>query len=92
MDIQFDIKPLEILKWIGLVFVAGFVGYFGRYLSMLLIDRVRKKKNEAIPVTGGVGEVATAESDKSENDRIKIEKKRLKLEKKKVKKATGQKE
>ncbi len=80
------------MKWVGLVFAAGFVGYFGRYLSMLIIERMRKKKNEAAAVGGGVGEAAAVESDNLEADRLKIEKKRLKLEQKKAKKATGPKE
>ena len=39
-----DIQPLDILKWVGIALAAGFIGYFGRYLAMLIIDRVHKKK------------------------------------------------
>ena len=44
MGLQFSLEPLEILKWVGLVFAAGFIGYFGRYLSMLILDRIHKKR------------------------------------------------
>ena len=40
-----EIEATEILKWVGLVFAAGFVGYFGRYLSMLILEKIHKKKN-----------------------------------------------
>lgn len=32
----------EILKWVGIVFAAGFIGYFGRYLAQRIIARFRK--------------------------------------------------
>ena len=35
---------MEILKWIRIMFAAGFIGYFGRYLAML-IKRPRKKQS-----------------------------------------------
>jgi len=41
-----DELTVKILKWAVIVFVAGFVGYFGRYLSMLLIDKMHKKKKK----------------------------------------------
>ncbi len=31
MEIQGDNLALEILKWVRIVFAAGFIGYFGRY-------------------------------------------------------------
>ena len=33
---------LEALKWIVLVFLAGFVGYFGKYLGIKIISRFHK--------------------------------------------------
>ena len=87
MDIQFSPEPLEILKWVGLVFAAGFIGYFGRYLSMLIIDQLRKRKTEAPPpaTTKLPKEPATVETAETEEAKLKLEKKRLKLEKKKAK-------
>jgi hypothetical protein len=79
-----DIQPLEILKWIGIVLAAGFIGYFGRYLAMLIINGLRKKKLD----------VKIVESDASEQQATinhgnihKLEEKRLKQETKRVKKA-----
>ena len=79
-----DLAP-EILKWVGIVFAAGFIGYFGRYLAMLIIDRVRSRKTPQSPgETPGDG-TSTIQADSLEKD-AKLEKKRLKLEKKKAKK------
>ena len=36
---------MEALKWIGIVLAAGFIGYFGRYLAMKLIERVERGKS-----------------------------------------------
>ena len=81
---------LEIFKWIGIVFAAGFIGYFGRYLSILIIERVRKKRTEQLPaaksVEASTGEAPLSQVDQVEIERLKLEKKRLKLEKKKAKK------
>ncbi len=92
MDTQFNGQISEILKWIGIVFMAGFIGYFGRYLSMIIIERLRKKKPEpshAEPSPIGeiaketpTGETVATESEKAEQDRLKLEKKRLKAQKK----------
>lgn len=72
-----DIQSLDILKWIGIVLAAGFVGYFGRYLAMLIIEKARRKKESAPPaVTPG--------------DAVRIEDSSLKLEKKKAKQAAKQ--
>jgi hypothetical protein len=34
----------EALKWAFLVFAAGFVGFFGKYLGRILLERIRKDK------------------------------------------------
>ena len=87
MDIQFSPEPLEILKWVGLVFIAGFIGYFGRYLSMMMIDRLRKRKAETTPAnTEPHKEPATVGAAEAEKNKLKLEKKKLKLEKKRAKK------
>ena len=79
-----DINLLDILKWIGIVLAAGFVGYFGRYLAMLIIARMHKK---------GPGDAPPAEPAKEtpaqgvSPDAIKlgVEKQKAKAEKKKAK-------
>jgi len=70
---------MGILKWTLVVFAAGFVGYFGKYLSKLLIERFRRGKAQGISV------LQPAETKTSQYD-YKSEKKRLKVEKKKAKK------
>ncbi len=76
-----DVQPLEILKWIGIVLAAGFVGYFGRYLAMMIIERVHRKKSNRdnkIPVN---------QPDYHEESQLKLEKKKAKQEVKRMKKA-----
>ena len=80
-----DIQPLDILKWIGIVLAAGFVGYFGRYLAMLILDRAHKKKAQTTDEKTAV-ETATSESGRLEESRLKLEKKKAKQAAKKAKK------
>ena len=68
------------VKWVVVVFAAGFVGYFGKYLSKRLIERFHRGKAGGISTPQPI-EVKTGEYD------YKSEKKRLKLEEKKAKKA-----
>ena len=51
-----DIQPLEVLKWVGVVLAAGFIGYFGRYLAMLIIEKIHKRRPQPtataiVPIT-----------------------------------------
>jgi hypothetical protein len=71
---------MDVLKWAAIVFAAGFIGYFGKYLGKLLIARLHRGKPEGTPPPPPMGK-GTSDYDH------KIEKKRLKLEKKRVKKA-----
>jgi hypothetical protein len=36
-----------IVKWVLVVLGAGFIGYFGRYLAMIIIRKMRKEKLES---------------------------------------------
>lgn len=75
-----DTFPLmDVLTWVAVVFAAGFVGYFGRYLGKLIIQKIYKQKTEEAPMTQSTQSSADGED-------YKLEKKRLKLEKKKRKK------
>ncbi len=84
MEIPAENPLSEIFKWVGLAFAAGFIGYFGRYLSMLIIERLRKRKLESTPEP--VKEVP-AQYDLAQRSLLKLEKKRAKLEAKQAKKA-----
>ena len=81
-----DIQPLDILKWIGLVLAAGFIGYFGRYLAMLIIERMHRRQPQQTSATVPA-EAAPARQDKPEQSQFKLEKKRAKAEAKRAKKA-----
>ena len=81
-----DIQPLDILKWIGIVLAAGFVGYFGRYLAMLVIDKLRREKPEGRQVRSPIDIQSNHQSHT--NERLqKMEKKKAKQEVKRAKKA-----
>ena len=82
MNIQGDNLLLEILKWVGIVFVAGFIGYFGRYFSMLLIERMRKSKPQQASAAESVKEAAASQDTKLEKKKAKLEVKKAKKEKK----------
>ncbi|MFO7773397.1 MAG: hypothetical protein R6V59_05610 [Dehalococcoidia bacterium] len=76
---------MEILKWVGIVLAAGFVGYFGRYLAMLIIEKRRSERTEQMPETP----VREPNGDKDhlhEEAVLKLEKKRAKVESKRLKK------
>ena len=73
---------ISILKWVGLVFVAGLIGYFGKYLGQRIIARFAAKK----PDNNIDKSKETSSLPAQEKQDYKLEKKRLKLEKKKFKK------
>jgi len=80
---------IEVFKWIGIVLAAGFIGYFGRYLAMQIIERMQKKKSQpqSSPTPEPAGETPPSPEIQLEQTRLKIEKKKAKSEAKKAKKA-----
>jgi len=92
MDFPSDNAAVQILTWVGIVFAAGFIGYFGRYLSMLIIDRIHKKQAQESPAAKATENPApppqTPESAQREieKQRAKTEKKKAKAEAKRIKK------
>ena len=82
MEIQGEDLLIEVLKWTGIVFAAGFVGYFGRYLSMLIIERMHKKKSQQASAAEPVEEKTSSRDDKLEKKKAKLEVKKAKKEKK----------
>lgn len=81
-----EIQPVEILKWIGLVLAAGFIGYFGRYLSMLIIEKIHKRKSGTPSTSEGTSDKLTIKVESPDIDNQKLEKKRLKQQSKIAKK------
>jgi hypothetical protein len=81
---------LEVLKWIGVALAAGFVGYFGRYLAMMIIERMRRNKLEPpsteSPITGDSPPASTSPDEVTVTAQAKVDKKRAKAEAKKAKK------
>ena len=73
---------IEVLTWVGIVFIAGFIGYFGKYLSKLILARIHKT-GEGKPDTSHELEKARLKAEaKKRKCKYKLEKKRLKEQKK----------
>ena len=72
----------QILFWAAVVFVAGFIGYFGKYLSKLILGKVHKKGPHGSK--GKEGKPLGKEDYKYliEKQKLKLEKKRMKSEEK----------
>jgi hypothetical protein len=85
---QFSEQVIEALKWVGIVFLAGFIGYFGRHLSMILIERFRRKKADRPSEVKTIQEQPSDIAADHEKDRLKLEKKRIKAQKKADKKSS----
>ena len=79
---------MEILKWIGIALAAGFIGYFGRYLAMQIIEKMRKKKSPPPPTPEPppAEEALLSQDTIMEQSKLKLEKKKAKTEAKKAKK------
>ena len=95
--LDFDFSgPIDILIWVGVVLAIGFIGYFGRYLSMLIIERLQKRKAGPSPAEVSHAEASspaetvsgdtTVIQDKAGKSQLKLEKKRAKQTVKKAKK------
>lgn len=41
-----QISAQDILKWVALVFLAGFIGFFGKYLGKLVISLFQRKRED----------------------------------------------
>jgi hypothetical protein len=75
---------VDVLFWIIVVFVAGFIGYFGRHLSKMIIRRFSRKKTEQpkSEAQKSPRQLKTEMDYKLQKKRLKLEKKKLKLKKK----------
>ncbi len=87
MENQTD-QLLIVLKWVGIAFAAGFVGYFGRHLSKAIIARLHRRKGELPTEKASATKTAEQQTAILEKEKLKLEKKRLKLEQKQQKKSS----
>ena len=81
-----EIQPFEILKWIGIVLAAGFIGYFGRYLAVLIIERLRKGQSPQTRSQQAAKKILTRLERKVAESQLQSEKKLAKIEAKRAKK------
>jgi len=77
---------LSILKWVLIVFAAGFVGYFGRHLSKIIIGLFSKESKSKTKREMKDEDYEEKLEKKKSKNKYKLEKKRLKNEQKKAKK------
>lgn len=65
---------LEILKWVILILLAGFIGQFGRTTSHHLMDYFRKRKGErASTASKEINETKAVSAESLETNGIKRE-------------------
>ena len=69
----------------GIALAAGFIGYFGRYFAMLIIDRMHKQKPRETP-TVETKQPPLSQENSLEESRLKLEKKKAKAAAKRIKK------
>ncbi len=81
-----DNPAIDVLKWIVVALGAGFIGYFGRYLAMILIDRARRKKTDTTAAVEPSGETPASPEERLAQTQLKLGKKRAKAGAKKAKK------
>ena len=81
-----EIGPLEILKWIGIVLAVGFIGYFGRYLAMLIIERIHKRQSPQARSKEASEKILNRLNKKVAEIQLKSEKKTAKIKAKRAKK------
>jgi hypothetical protein len=72
---------MNVLRWIAIIFAAGFIGYFGRYLAKLIIEKVHTSKVERSSVVQPAEDNIRTSDYKREKKRLKIEMKRQKKRK-----------
>ena len=61
MDIIF-----EVLKWVVVILIAGFIGQFGKSLSLHVIASYKKKKEKSTPPASSM----TKDTEKEEGIRV----------------------
>ena len=52
---------LEVLKWVLVILIAGFIGQFGKSLSLQVIDYYKKKKEKSTPPASSMTKEAKEE-------------------------------
>jgi hypothetical protein len=60
-----DLAAWDILKWVLLVLLAGFIGQFGRSFAQTVQARLRRKKEEAAVPSAPAGPSRTGGADAS---------------------------
>jgi len=89
-----DISALVVAKWASLVFLAGFIGFFGKALARVILSLFQKKKAEDHPLAEPPSSVSSSVETRDlqaaktiSMDEHKALKKALKAQSKFIKKA-----
>ena len=56
---------IEVLKWVVLILLAGFIGQFGKSMSVRVIHYFQEKKKRNVPTVPVVDQVAVRQADPS---------------------------
>ncbi len=79
---------LEVLKWIIVILIAGFIGQFGKSISLHIMGYLKKRKEKHTatePEVTKEPQVASTESPEAIVKKEEKEKQQLKVEKKAIK-------
>ncbi len=80
---------LEILKWVALILLAGFIGQFGKSLSIHIIDYFKSRRNRDLrSTTKGTSQLPIVPAEQEDQTLPKTDKKALKAQIKAQKKAS----
>lgn len=89
-----DMSALEFAKWTSLVFLAGFIGFFGKALGRVILSLFQKKKEEDFPLSEPPSSISSSMKTRdlgtaktTSMDEQKALKKSLKAQSKFIKKA-----
>ena len=78
---------LEVLKWIIIILLAGFIGQFGKTMSLHIINYFKKRKEKKVSIESRVVNEKNKEVIEEKARNHKAEKKALKAQLKARKKA-----
>lgn len=73
-----EVYPADIMKWAALVFLAGFIGFFGKYLGRVVLSLFQKKPGQEPESSTGVPDGGSAAQAQVLRDEEKLRKKAVK--------------
>jgi hypothetical protein len=78
LDMLEQVHSADILKWTALVFLAGFIGFFGKYLGRVVLSLFQKKPRQEPDSSTRVPDGGSAARAQVLRDEEKLRKKTIK--------------